>query len=152
VTNTELTPHQNAERKAEVVRMYDTGKTFSEIAVHFGISKQWVHTIYWQAVAEVPQLAVHEMRAQQNARLEKLIDRTEQVMRRIHLVTSGGKIVKDDAGKALLDDGPELQAIATQARLLEQQAKLNGTNAPAQVTVNGEIKYEIVGVDMDALR
>jgi hypothetical protein len=73
-------------------------------------------------------------------------------MDRAHVVTSGGKIVCDKDGVPLRDSGPELQAIATQARILEQQAKLNGTNAPAQVTINGEIKYEIVGVDMDALR
>lgn len=148
----EHTPAQLAERKAEVVRRHDAGQTFTEIGEQLGITKQWANKLYWAAVAETPQLAVHEMRAQANVRLEALIERTEEIMNRSHVVTSGGKIVTDKDGEPLRDSGPELQAIATQARLLEQQAKLNGTNAPAQVTVNGEIRYEIVGIDMNALK
>lgn len=152
MTNTELTPHQQAERKAAIIEAYNSGKSFTECGEQFGISRQWAHTIYWQAVAEVPQLAVHELRSQQNVRLDGLIERTQEVMDRAHVVTSGGKIVRGEDGKPLRDSMPELRAIEAQARLLEQQARLNGLNAPAQVTVNGEIKYEIVGVDMEALR
>lgn len=146
-----LTPHQLAERKAQVVKLYDSGKTFAQIGEQFDIGKQWASKIYWQAVAEVPALAVHEMRAQQNARYEELIERTQEIMNRTHVVTSGGSIVRDENGVPLKDSGPELQAIAVQARLLEQQAKLNGTQAPAQVTINAEIKYEIRGVNLGAM-
>lgn len=149
--NTTYTPAELAARKAEIVRLHDAGQSFHEIGLQLGIGRQWAHKVYWQAVAEVPALAVNEMRAQQNERLEQLIERTQKIMNRAHVVTSGGTIVRDKNGEPLKDSGPELHAIATQARLLEQQAKLNGVNAPVQVSIGGEIRFEVAGVDMEAL-
>jgi hypothetical protein len=64
---------------------------------------------------------------------------------------NNGVIVKDEDGQPLLDDGPEVDAIREARALLEQIAKLNGANAPAQVTVNGQITYQVNGVDLGNL-
>jgi hypothetical protein len=145
------TPHQRAQLKAEVVRLKDSGKSFAEVGAQLGISKPFAHKVYWQAVAEVPQPAVNEMRAQQNERLEMVLRRLEDIADRDHVVISGGEIVRDKEGQPMRDSGPEMQALRDLRATVEAQAKLNGTNAPAQVTVNGQITYQVNGVDLGNL-
>lgn len=153
VTKDKLTPNQAAERKAQIVRLYDSGKTFTEIGDMLGTTKQYVHRVYWQAVAETPQLAVSEMRAQQNERLEWLMQQAAEVLTATHYAHSGGTLLygphaEGETPQPLLDTGPKLAAIREIRTLIETQAKLNGTNAPAQVTVNGQISYVVNGVDL----
>jgi len=151
LTQDRLTPSQLAERNAEIVRLKESGKTYAEIGEHFGITKQNAHTMYWKTVAAAPQLAVSEMRAQQNARLEMVLARLEEIADRDHVTISGGEIVRDTEGQPLRDSGPEMQALRDLRATIEAQAKLNGTNAPAQVTVNGQITYQVNGVDLGNL-
>jgi hypothetical protein len=145
------TPHQRAQLKAEVVRLKDSGKSFAEVGAQLGISKPFAHKVYWQAVAEVPQLAVNDMRAQQNARLEMVLARLEEIADRKFVTVAGGEIVRDENGEPMRDSGPEMQALRDLRATVEAQAKLNGTNAPAQVTVNGQISFVINNVDMGNL-
>lgn len=157
VTQDKLTPNQAAERKAQIVRLYDSGKTFTEIGDMLGTTKQYAHRVYWQAVAETPQLAVSEMRAQQNERLQWLMEQAAEVLTGTHYAYSGGTLLYGPApigkerGEPLLDSGPKLAAIREIRALVETQAKLNGTCAPAQVTVNGQISFVINNVDMGNL-
>lgn len=151
LTHERMTPTQLAERNAELVRMRDSGKSFAEIGKQFGITKQTAHTMYWRTVAAAPQQAVSEMRANQNARLEMVLQRLEEIADRKFVTVSGGEIVRDSEGEPLRDSGPELQALRDLRATVEAQAKLNGTAAPAQVTVNGQISYVINNVDMGNL-
>jgi len=151
LTQDRMTPSQLAERNAEIVRLKESGKTYAEIGEQFGITKQTAHTMYWKTVAAAPQLAVSEMRAQQNARLEMVLARLEEIADREHVTISGGEIVRDTEGQPLRDSGPEMQALRDLRAAIEAQAKLNGTNAPAQVTVNGQITYQVNGVDLGNL-
>jgi hypothetical protein len=151
LTHSRLTPTQLAERNAEIVRMKDSGKTYAEIGAQFGITRQTAHTMYWKTVAAAPQLAVSDMRAQQNARLEMVLTRLEAIADRDHVTISGGEIVRNEEGQPLRDSGPEMQALRDLRATVEAQAKLNGTNAPAQVTVNGQISFVINNVDMGNL-
>jgi hypothetical protein len=151
LTHSRLTPTQLGERNAEIVRMKESGKSYAEIGAHFGITRQTAHTMYWKTVAAAPQLAVSEMRAQQNARLEMALARLEEIADRDHVTISGGEIVRDTEGQPLRDSGPEMQALRDLRATIEAQAKLNGTNAPAQVTVNGQITYQVNGVDLGNL-
>jgi len=151
LTHTRLTPAQLAERNAEIVRLKDSGKTYAEIGEQFGITRQNAHLMYWRTVAAAPQQAVSDMRAQQNARLEMVLRRLEDIADRKHVLVSGGEIVRGEDGEPLQDSGPELQALRDLRAAVEAQAKLNGTNAPAQVTVNGQISFLINNVDMGNL-
>jgi hypothetical protein len=67
-------------------------------------------------------------------------------------VVSGGEIVRDQEGQPLRDSGPEIQALRELRATLYEQARLNGTMAPAQVTVNGTISYDVKGIDLEALQ
>jgi hypothetical protein len=150
-TQERKTPLQLAHQKADIVRLKESGKSYAEIGKELGISKPSAHRLYWQAVAEVPQLAVSDMRAQQNARLDMVLTRLEAIADRDHVTISGGDIVRDTEGQPLRDSGPEMQALRDLRAAVEAQAKLNGTNAPAQVTVNGQITYQVNGVDLGNL-
>lgn len=151
LTQSRMTPTQLAERNAEIVRMKDAGASYAEIGAHFGISKQTAHTMYWRTVAAAPQQAVSDMRANQNARLEMVLARLEEIADRKFVTVSGGEIVRDENGEPMRDSGPELQALRDLRATVEAQAKLNGTAAPAQVTVNGKITYQVNGVDLGNL-
>jgi hypothetical protein len=151
LTQRSLTPDQRAERQADVLRRYQSGESFATIGKALGITRQSVHEFYWRAVNAVPAKAVHEIRDELNARLAGLVAHTNEIRARDHVKVNNGEIVKDKDGVPLLDDGPELDAIREQRALLDQIAKLNGANAPAQVTVNGQISFVINNVDMGNL-
>jgi hypothetical protein len=151
LTQPTLTNDQRAERRAEVIRRHNNGETFTAIGEAMGISRQSVHECYWRAVRAIPAKAVHEIRDDINARLAGLIAHTDEIRSRNHVKVNNGVIVKDGDGNPLLDDGPEVDAIREQRALLDQIAKLNGANAPAQVTVNGQISFVINNVDMGNL-
>jgi hypothetical protein len=151
LTKPDLTDMDRAERRAEVLRRHNNGESFTVIAKALGITRQSVHECYWRAVNAVPAKAVHEIRDELNARLAGLVAHTNEIRSRDHVKVNNGEIVKDKDGNPLLDDGPELDAIREQRALLDQIAKLNGANAPAQVTVNGQITYQVNGVDLGNL-
>lgn len=144
-------PLTQAERRTEVLRRHQAGETFTEIAKSWGVTKQAVHAVYWRAVRAAPAKAVNEIRDDLNAHLAGLIAHTNEIRSRDHVKVNNGEIVRDEEGNPILDDGPELDAIREQRALLEQIAKLNGANAPAQVTVNGQITYQVNGVDLGNL-
>jgi hypothetical protein len=151
LTQEPLTPTQVVERRAEVLRRHNSGETFTQISKAMGVSRQAVHQLYWRAVRSVPAKAVHEIRDDINAHLASLLAHTNDIRSRDHVKVNNGVIVKDEDGQPLLDDGPEVDAIREARALLEQIAKLNGANAPAQVTVNGQITYQVNGVDLGNL-
>lgn len=156
LTQARLTGGQLAQRNTEIVRMKDAGASFAEVGERFGISRQTAHDQYWKTVAAVPQAAVAEMRAEQNARLQWLMEQAAEVLTATHYAHSGGTLLygphaEGETPQPLLDTGPKLAAIREIRALVETQAKLNGTNAPAQVTVNGQISFVINNVDMGNL-
>jgi hypothetical protein len=62
-----------------------------------------------------------------------------------------GKVVTaDDQGEVILDDGPKLAAAGKVKELSESLAS-HGLDAPTQVNLGGDVTYQIVGVDPDAL-
>lgn len=162
-THAVLTPEAAQHRNAQIVDLKHDGRTFQEIGNTLGLSKQRVHELYWQAMHEVIAPGVNALRAQQNAELEAVKDKMQAILNRDHYAMSGGTIVRGPAeldqfgqpltlGEPLHDDGPKIQAAGVISRLIEQQAKLNGTFAPVTATINGTIHYEVAGVDLKALQ
>lgn len=140
------------ERKIEVVMHKRNGIGFREIGTILGMSATYAHDLYWEAMGEVKAPNVQQLRAQQNAILEDLTERAYKIAAKDHYVVSGGKIVNGPDGIPLVDDGAKLDAQKELRALVIDQAKLNGTMAPVQAVINGEIRYEVAGVNMDLLR
>ncbi len=140
------------QRKADVVRLKQEGRAFRDIATELGISRTYAHDLYWQAMAEIPAKSVQAIRESLNARLERWIEITEEVMHKKHVAHSGGKLVRDENGEVLEDNGPRLDAVREARQLVAELAKINGANAPTQVSIGGEIHFTVAGIDMDKLR
>jgi DNA-binding Lrp family transcriptional regulator len=90
-------------------------------------------------------------RAAHRARLHAASEVVMEVMARDHVHVAHGKVVTDDAGTVILDDGPKLAAAGKVKELSESLRKLDGLDAPTQVNLGGDVTYQIVGVDPDAL-
>lgn len=66
-------------------------------------------------------------------RLEMITDEVLGILQRDHVTVSHGKIIKDDDGNPLLDDGIKLQAIDRYLRARESFRKLLGLDKPTKV-------------------
>lgn len=61
------------------------------------------------------------------------------VVRRRHVLVSQGRVMTDDDGRPMLDDGPTLEAIDRLLKIQVRRAKLRGLDAPT--------KHEVVTID-----
>lgn len=109
----------------------------------------------WRAIDRcrkaVLQSAGAELIASEAAQLDDLFVSAMEVLERDHPVVSHGKVIKDDEGNPLLDDGPKLAALREMRAIRESYRKLLGVDQPTQVAVSGSVKYEVVGVDPEDL-
>jgi hypothetical protein len=66
------------------------------------------------------------------------------VLRRQHVLVSGGKVVKDDSGRTMVDDAPTLAAIDRLVKIQERRARYLGLDAPQRHEVSlDEIERQI---------
>lgn len=138
------------ERAAATARYWaeHPGITYQQLADATGWSNRGDA---WRAVQRarkaVLQQAGAEVVASEAAQLDDLFVHAMEVLERDHVVVSHGKVVKDDDGRPLLDDGPKLAALREMRMIRESYRKLHGLDQPTQVAVSGQVRYEVVGVD-----
>lgn len=132
-----------ARLKAEHPRM-----TYQQIADAVGYSDKGSA---WRAIQKcrnaVLQQAGAELIASEAAQLDDLFVSAMEVLERAHVMVSHGRVIKDDEGNVLLDDGPKLAALREMRAIRESYRKLLGVDQPTQVAVSGQVRYEVVGVD-----
>jgi len=137
-----------------------TGASFGAIGEELGVSGEWVRRIYYDTLRQIPAEAVATYRQEQLERLDHLQERANEVLARKHLTVQNGKVVTlphegDDGATTdlpLEDDGPTLEAVRTILQIEKLRAELLGTPAPQRIEALAVVRYEIVGVDMEALR
>lgn len=147
-------------RRTEAIAMRNNGHTWDEIAEALGYSDAGAAckdvTRALDAYLAQQSAAVEELRARELAELDAIRDKVVEVMNSRHLVVQGGKVVRDsvdgEAGEPLEDTGPVLAAVDRLIRIGERRAKLLGLDAPVKVDAGMQVSYNIVGVDMAALR
>ncbi len=83
-------------------------------------------------------------------RLDQLVTAATEVLRREHLAYNNKGVV-EWGGAPLLDDGPTLAAVDRLRQLSESRRRLLGLDAETKVSVSGEVRYEVVGVDPAAI-
>jgi hypothetical protein len=128
------------------------GTTYQQLADMFGYydrSQAWRGV--QSAKRDVATPAVTKLRQTESEQLDALYVMALEIIERNHVVVSHGRIVHGDDGQPLQDDGPRLQAIQTALRIRDQYQNLHGLKQPAKVEHSGGVKYELVGVDPDAL-
>lgn len=121
------------ERQAAAARLRAEGKTFQEVADALGYSgPNSAKNAVDAAIARVAAEPAEDARAFEAARMEALWQRAVEVMLRQHVVAQQGRIVRDDDGRPLLDDGPVLAAITTLLKIGERKARLLGLDLPVR--------------------
>lgn len=105
-----------------------------------------------RAIRDVVQGPAEKLLALHMDRLEALYEKALEISERDHVVVSHGKIIVGEDGKPLKDSGPELAAIREARATLDSFWTLTGMKKPAKVEHTGSLKYEVVGVDPDAIK
>ncbi|MFD8075820.1 hypothetical protein ACFV3E_24585 [Streptomyces sp. NPDC059718] len=148
---------ETAEREAKACDLFNRGYSYRRIAKELKCDLRTAYDDVQNAMRAIIEEPAKEARDKLRSRLEYLYERAAEVADRDHVTVSHGKVitVKDpDTGKdePLLDDAPKLQAIDRMVRITERLAALDGLNAPQQVHLGGEVKYNVVGVDVEQLK
>jgi hypothetical protein len=100
-----------------------------------------------RALREVRKAGAEKLLAREAECLDAVYEEALEVLQRDHVTVSHGKVIKDDDGNPLLDDGPKLAAIDRLVKVRESYRKLFGLDAEKKVALSGSVKYEVVGVD-----
>lgn len=117
---------QRAERDVQIFRMRVAGLTERQIADQVGLAPSTVHGIIANAIRARVEPEVDDLRRLAQERLDDQRRSINAVRSRRHYVVQGGKVVKDDDGTPLRDDGPVLAANAALLKLEEREAKMYG--------------------------
>ncbi|MGW5616264.1 hypothetical protein [Streptomyces sp. NPDC003877] len=138
------------EKAAAAARYYANhpGITYQQLAEATGYTNRGDA---WRAVQKARKAALQqagtELIANEAAQLDDMFVHAMEVLERNHVMVSHGRVVTDDTGNPLLDDGPKLAALREMRAIRESYRKLLGVDQPAKVEHSGGVKYELVGVD-----
>lgn len=125
-----------ADRAAEAARLKAENPrlTYQQIAERVGYQNK---ATAWRAIQRcreaVVQAAGEELFAAEAAHLDDLFVAALEILERDHVTVSHGKIITDEHGEPLLDDGPKLSAIREMRMLRESFRKLYGLDRPIKV-------------------
>jgi hypothetical protein len=129
--------------------MHLAGVPVTEIATTLGYTDSaavWTDVkVALKRVIGAQSTEVDELRCLELARLDDLLHRAIQVADREHAVLYQG------ADTGFKDDGPVLAAVHTVLKIMQQRARLLGLDAPTRLAIDGAVRYELVGVDVEKL-
>jgi len=144
---------ENAERDARAVALRTRGASYQQIADELKYAdRATAYRAVKAMLLAIPAKQVAELRAVEGERLDRLTAEAFAVLERDHLhVSQGGKIVRDDDGQLVLDDGPKLAAINTLVRIAERRARLFGLDAPVKVNATLSAADELDAREVELL-
>lgn len=135
-------------RDADAAELRARGYSYRQIAEQLGYSdKGQAYRGVQRCVSEVVQDKAEQLIAVESARLDDLAAATVEILERDHYAHSNGRLVTGPDGAPVLDDGPKLAAIRELRQISESYRKLHGLDQPAKVSLDGGVRYEVVGVD-----
>ncbi|MEV7491426.1 hypothetical protein AB0O08_11795 [Streptomyces anulatus] len=130
---------ESVRRDAAAAELRSQRKSYQQIATELGYTDKGEA---WRGVqrakADVAREPVAKLIKSEAAQLDELYVAALEVLERDHVMVSHGKIVKDDDGTPLLDDGPKLAAIRELRTIRESYRKLFGADAPSRVSVDAQ--------------
>jgi hypothetical protein len=137
-----------AERDAKAAELRAQGWTYPDIAKELGYyDRSHVWRQLQLAKKRVLKEPVENLISVEMQQLDALYVAALEILEKEHVAISQGKVMKDDAGNPILDDGPRLAAIREMRMLRESFRKLYGLDAEKKVNISGGVRYEVVGID-----
>ncbi len=149
-------PEPLTEREAEVYRLTVVNRlTQAKIAERLGVTPQRVSQILADARNKLPPIDVDTIRQESVALYQDIKRRAlELVEREGAPVTAGkdGDLVLDPTSGEYVRDYSLRVAALKEARAADAEIrKLLGADAATKTEVTGSVRYEVAGVDLDAL-
>ncbi len=130
---------ESVQRDAAAAKLRSERKSYQQIATELGYTDKGEA---WRGVqrakADVAREPVAKLIQTEAEQLDALYVSALEVLERDHIMVSHGKVVKDDDGNTLLDDGPKLAAIRELRTIRESYRKLFGADAPSRVSVDAQ--------------
>lgn len=144
------------DREAEMWRLRSVNRwTMQKIGDHFGLSSQRVSVILADVREKMPPIDVAGVRQQA---LDFYDDMQRRLMELVELngapVTAGkdGEVVYDpESGAAVRDFSGRINALRAALDADKERRKLLGADAATKVESTATVRYEIAGVDPEAL-
>ncbi|MEU6397865.1 hypothetical protein ABZ867_12895 [Streptomyces cinnamoneus] len=141
-----------AERDAKAAELRAEGWSYRAIADELGYyDRSHVWRQLQLAKKRVLKEPVENLISVEMQQLDALYVAALEILEKEHVAISQGKVMKDDDGNPILDDGPRLAAIREMRMLRESFRKLYGLDAEKKVNISGGVRYEIVGIDSEDL-
>jgi len=146
-TQSPATREASQHRAADIVARRRRGERWEDIGADYGITKQRAHQIWVKAMKDVPVADVEAMRAESAERLDDALSRCHAVLENLNPLVQMGKELPYKDQQLLLMTLKEIRSIEA------QRARLFGLEAPVKSEVTGtqNVRYEVVGVDLEAL-
>src|SRR5260221_7614681 len=119
----------------------------AEIAAELGIAPATVRSDYYRARVQFKaeqNANSHLTHSTELAKLDQMEQAVWKVLRARHVTVSGGKIVTDEDGETLLDDGPVLSAVDRLGEIAARRAPPTGLYAPAPIQGSGSTAQAIL--------
>jgi hypothetical protein len=140
------------ERDAKAVQMHAMRYSYSEISDALGYGgKGHAHRAVQRAHARILKPPVMTRVATELAELDAIVLKLIGIIHKRHVTVSGGKVVTDDHGNVLEDNGPVLAALAQWRQVSAERRKLLGLDAAVKldVTLDGS---EVDAAILDLVR
>jgi hypothetical protein len=149
-------PAPDEERNAAIYRLRVVNRlTFSEIGERYGISYQRAWQIVQDYAAALPPIDAEAMRRRSlelhEAAQRMAMELAEREGAPVY-VGKDGALAYDDAGQLVRDYSLRLSALETMRKADVEIRKLHGLDAATKQEISGSVRYEVAGVDLDALK
>jgi hypothetical protein len=113
------------------------------------VSDTRAHQLWADALQRTVKEPADQQRALELQRLDQLQLAAARVLRAVHVVIQGGKVVLDEQGQPYPDHGPVLAAVNTLLRVAERRARLLGLDAPAKVDAKVDGRFTLDQLDAE---
>ena len=131
-----------AQRDAEACRLRACGYSYEAIAKQLSYGNRGnAHRAVQTALSSTVREGADELRELALIELDEMAREGWAVLRREHILVSGGRVVKQD-GKPVPDDGPVLAALDRLLKIAERRVRLLGLDAAVKSRV------EVITADM----
>lgn len=125
-------------KRARACELAAQGLTYRAIAAEMGVD---VHTAYGyvqDALKATLKEPAENLVRLESERIDFLYSRALEILERSHVTVSHGKVICDDTGQPIPDDGPKLAAIREMRTLRESFRKLRGLDSPSKVSIDAQ--------------
>ena len=142
---------ESVEIDAKACELRSRGWPYRDIAAELGIGYSEAYKRVQRGMARIVQEPAEQARQFELDRLDRMYRKIEQILEADHIVVQHGKVVYDETGEPLPDHDPRMRAVATLLKIQERRSKLLGLDAASKMQLEGGVRYEIVGVDINKL-